>query len=104
MNNDIVFKDGEDAKLFRTDIYRAGNVLRTQIGDLEYAPNFGIDLRYFLESEFAIQNESFKAYTVQRLMESQVNVLNAKSVVEDMFINFDYLIGNDNNTGEGMIA
>lgn len=104
MNADIQFKEGQDAVIVRSDVYRAGNVLRTQIGDLEYAQSFGIDLRYFLESEYAIQNESFKAYTVQRLMESQVNVLNASSVVESMFLNIDYLIGDDSNQSTGLIA
>lgn len=104
MNTDIEFKQGKDLTVLRSDIYRAGNIMRTQLGYLEYAPRVGIDMRYFLESDFAIQNESFKSYTVQRLMESQVNVLNAMTVINDLFQNINYLIGDPNQIGEGLIA
>lgn len=104
MNSDIEFKQGEDLTVLKSDIYRAANIMRTQLGSLEYAPTMGIDMKYFLESDFAIQNESFKAYTVQRLMESQVNVLNAMTVVDNLFENIDYLIGDNNSIGTGLIV
>lgn len=104
MNNDIEFKQGKDLTVLKTDIYRAANILRTQLGSLEYAPTIGIDMKYFLESEFAIQNASFKAYTVQRLMECQVNVLNAFTVIENLFQNIDYLIDDSQKIGTGLIA
>lgn len=103
MNLDIISTDGPDLGLIRSDVSRAGNVLSIQLGDLEYAPSFGVDLRYFLESDFMIQNDSFKAYLVQRLMESQVNVVNALSVFETLFEKITFLIGDDNN-GTGLVG
>jgi len=104
MNNDIEFKQGKDLTVIKSDIYRAANILRTQLRSLEYAPTIGIDMKYFLESEFAIQNESFRAYTVQRLMECQVNVMNAVSTINNLFQNIDYLIDDNNKVGTGLIA
>lgn len=77
--------DGEDLDLRDSVVMKAGNVLSIQLGKLEYAPDFGVDYAYFLEAEFAIQNESFKAYLVQRLAESQVNVEQVRTTVQALF-------------------
>lgn len=99
----MIVKYGQDLSIVASDAPRAGNVLSIQLGDLEYAPTFGIDMRYFLESEFAIQTASFKAYTVQRLMESQVNVVSAISEVQTLFERINYGIGNS-GTGTELIG
>ncbi len=83
---------------------RAGNVLSVQLGELEFAQTFGIDLRYFLESEFRIQTESFQAYCVQRLLESRINVVNVITTVEQLFASFEFGIGSSENNSGGMIA
>lgn len=103
MNKDILVKIGEDLKFINADVTRAGNILSIQLGDLEYAQTTGIDMRYFLESEFAIQNESFKAYCVQRLMESQVNIVNAYSEIDTLFEKMTFVIG-ENNLGAELIS
>lgn len=60
---------------------KAANVLQVQLGDLEYAPDFGIDLDFFLAEDLTFQNESFKAYLVQRLSEHNVNVNAVRDVL-----------------------
>lgn len=99
---DIVeLNDGEDMTVFDSIVSKAANVLSVQIGDLEYAPNFGIDIKYFLESEFQFQNESFKAYCVQRLVEHQVNVVRVSDLIETFSTTFTYVVGDVKNGSNG---
>ncbi len=104
MLKDIVSTtSGQDLGVQQSEAPRAGNILATQLASLEYAPDFGIDLRYFLESEFQIQNASFKAYCVQRLLESRVNVVNVIDTLNTLFSTSSFLIGSSENNGS-MIA
>jgi hypothetical protein len=103
VNYDIVATNGPDLGIARTDVSRAGNVLSVQLASLEYAPNFGIDLKFFLESEYQLQNESFKAYCVERLLAHQVNVVNALEVLRQLDKSFIFDIG-DNDNGTGLIG
>lgn len=103
MNYDITNTEGKDLSIRRTDVCRASNVLAVQLTSLEYAPSFGIDLKFFLTSDFQLQNESFKAYCVQRLLEHQVNIANVTEVIGqlDKFLTFSI---NDNDSGTGLIT
>ncbi len=99
MLKDIVTTSGRDLGIQQTEAPRAGNILATQLGSLEFAPTFGIDLRYFLESEFQIQNTSFKAYCVQRLLESRINVVNVLEEINTLFTTSTFFIGTSVNDG-----
>lgn len=57
-----------------TNVYKAKNILSTQIGKLAYAPEFGIDYDVFFGDDLKIQNETFQSYSISRLSESGVNV------------------------------
>jgi hypothetical protein len=104
MLKDIVSIEGADLGVQQSEAPRAANVLSTQIGDLEYAPTFGIDIRLFLESEFVIQNESFKAYLVQRLLEHQVNVIDVVTTIERVYHDLTFNIGNSSASGGGFVS
>ncbi len=105
MLKDIIsFPTGEDLKIQQTEAPRAGNVLSVQLGDLEFSPSFGIDLRYFLQSEFQIQTESFQSYCVQRLLESRINVVSVINTVQTLFATFNFGIGTSDNNNGSMIA
>ncbi len=72
---DIVSSEtGLDLGVYDTQVQKGGNLLSIQLGDLEYLPEFGIDLRYFLSEDFQIQNESFKAYLIEVLANNGINV------------------------------
>lgn len=103
MIQDISITLGQDLSLVRGDILRAGNVLAVQLGSLEYAQDFGVDLRYFLESEFRIQNASFKAYLVQRLLEHQINIVNVLSTIEPLIERMTFMIG-ESDSGQELIS
>lgn len=66
--------DGLDIGLYDTQTTRAANILSIQLGSLEYLPDFGIDLKYFLREDFSFQNESFKAYLIEVLANNGINV------------------------------
>lgn len=72
-----IFKalNGKDLDIREAESPRAANVISTQLGSLEYAPDFGSDMRYFLQANFQFQLESYKSYVIQRLTYHKINVL-----------------------------
>lgn len=103
MLKDIV-SIGADLGVKQSEAERAGNVLATQIGTLEYAPDFGIDLKFFLESEFSIQNASFKAYLVQRLLEHKINVVSVVDTIEQLYTTYTFGVGSSEQSDGSMIG
>lgn len=103
MLKDITSLDGTDLGVEQNEAPRAANILRTQLGELAYAEDLGVDLRYFLESEFRIQNASFKAYLVQRLLEHKINVVSVVEVVNNLYASYVFDVGSSEK-GEGLIA
>lgn len=71
---DLFFKN-DVLRTSDTLIYKARNILSTQINYLKYAPNFGIDYNLFFDQNFKIQTETFKAYAISRLAENGINPL-----------------------------
>lgn len=76
--------DGRDLGVANSTAPRAANVVSTQLDSLEYAPGFGVDRRFFLESPFRFQTESFKAHVIERLTQAQINVAEVVEVVETL--------------------
>ena len=95
--------DGQDLGLFDTQSARAGNILSIQQGSLEYWPEGGIDLRFFLKDDFKIQNDSFKAYLVERLANFGINVASLIDTVETLYHQYTFNIAPD-ETSTGLIA
>lgn len=92
-----------DIQFFNTNVMRASNILSVQLGDLEYAQDLGIDLRFFLSEDFKFQNESFKAYMVEVLAQRGIDVASVAEIVESLFSKYTFnLTGSDDTTG--MIA
>ncbi len=95
--------DGNDLNVMDSVVAKAGNVVAVQLGSLEYAQEFGVDLRFFLTSELQFQNESFKAYLVQRLTESQVNVSEILQTIESVFEQYTFFVGDTSKSSGGLI-
>jgi hypothetical protein len=98
----IELQDGEDMIMRDSVVAKAGNVLSIQIGSLEYSSEFGVDLNYFMQSDFQFQNESFQAYCVTRLTESQVNVSDVITSVEALLEKYTYFVGEQNQAIGGL--
>jgi hypothetical protein len=99
---DIVSQTG-DIGLFDTQTSRAANILSIQLGSLEYAPDLGIDLKYFLSEDFQFQNESFKSYLIQRLADHAINVASLVDTVETLFRQYTFNLS-PAESGNGMVA
>lgn len=95
---------GLDLGIFDTDVERAKNILSIQIDSLEFIPEFGIDLKYFLSPDFEFQNASFKSYLVQRLATYGVNVTSVLEEVEALSTQLIFNIGSQNNINGGLVA
>jgi hypothetical protein len=81
---DIMFdKEKKDIQIVNTDVYKADNLLKTQVGSLVYAMDFGIDLKYFLNPDFEIENNVFINYLQQRISEFSITIANLERVTEN---------------------
>ena len=80
--------DGLDIGVYDTNTNKAANVLSVQLGALEYAPDLGIDLNYFLSEDFRFQNDSFKSYCVNILAQNGINVTEVLDVTQSLFSDF----------------
>jgi hypothetical protein len=100
---DITSVTEGDIRFFDTQTTRAQNILSVQLGALEYEPEMGIDLAYFLQEEFSFQNESFKSYLIQRLANYSINVASVVEQVEDLFNKYTFNL-TPAETGTSLIA
>lgn len=101
---DVTSFTNGDLRLLEAEAPKAANVLQIQIGALEYLQNFGIDLEFFIDPNFQFQNESFKAYLVQRLAEHNVNVNQVLEVLERFVLHFTFVVGNADRKSGGFIT
>lgn len=90
---------GNDMGFFDTVTVRAANILSVQIGALEYAPDLGIDLRYFLDEQFQFQNESFKAYLIQILSNYSINVTEVVDVLDRLSETYQFSVADVDQVG-----
>jgi hypothetical protein len=93
----------DDLNTFDTQVPRAGNILSIQIGSLEYEPELGIDLRYFLSEDFRFQNESFRSYLIEILANNGINVASVTEEVENLFQQYTFNLTPE-ETGGGLVA
>lgn len=70
---------GSDLVIEDSQVPRAANILSTQLGSLEYAQDFGVDMKYFLQEGIAFQTASYVSYITRILANAGINV---KSIVE----------------------
>ena len=64
-------------------IWKAKNVMKTQIGSVNYLPEFGCDLEfYIINTNYNIQTQAFKNYLTERLIESNIQVATILKVDE----------------------
>jgi hypothetical protein len=95
--------DGRDLAVANSTAPRAGNVLSTQLGSLEYAPDFGVNKRFFLESPFFFQTESYVAHVIERLTQAQINVADLVEATEALKANLNLSVEESGTTDGGLI-
>jgi len=94
---------GTDLGVFDSSVPKAANVLSVQLGNLDYAPDFGVDLRYFLNENFQFQNESFQAYLIKRLAESSIDVASVVTTFEALFHQYTFNLAANKST-DGLVG
>ncbi len=82
---DIGEFSNDDIRIIDSQIPKATNLLSVQLGALEYLPDFGIDLRYFLENPVKFQNQSFRSYLIQALANNGINVASLDTEADALF-------------------
>lgn len=82
---DIYSNGTGDLETFDTQAHQAANILNTQLGSLEYAPDLGIDLEYFLSPDYKFQDASFQSYLVQVLANNGINVATIVATVQNLY-------------------
>lgn len=96
------FIENGEFKTSDTIVFKAKNILETQEGSLNYAPELGIDLKRFLDPDVKIQNRTFEAYSIQKLGEQGVNPIELIVNKETFRQVFEYTVAEADK--EGLIA
>lgn len=93
---------GDDFTMVDTNVKRAENILSVQLASLVYAPEFGIDFKYFIDERFEFQNESFKAYLVRRLSDFGIDVTSVITLVEALYEKYTFNLA-PTEQGDGFV-
>ncbi len=94
---------GGDVRVFDAQTSKGANVLSVQLGHLEYQPDFGVDLDFFIQEDFQFQNDSFKSYLIQRLAESNVNVNQVLDEIDGLMKRLTFVVGDADKLTGGFI-
>lgn len=95
--------EGLDLGIYDTPVPRAANILDVQFGSLEYAQTFGIDLAFFLSSDFKFQNASFKAYCIEVLASWGINVTELTDVVDRLSHQYIFEVSQDETSSTQLV-
>lgn len=100
---DIVEVSSSGMDVYDTQTERAANILSVQLGALEYWPEGGIDLTYFLTESIRFQDDSFKAYLIQILASWGINVTTLTETPDALFSNYMINLSPEENS-TGLVA
>lgn len=89
--------DGQDFGILDTQAPRAANILSVQFGALEYEPELGVDLKFFLSKEYNFENEAFKAYLITTLANRGINVIEVIDQLDTFTQNYTFKIRPEQN-------
>lgn len=99
----VAADDGEDLRTADTDVPRAANYLSVQIGALEYAPEVGIDMAYFIGEQFNFQADSYRSYCIETLAKVGINVSAVLEVINPLFVENKFSLTPNESSG-GLLA
>ena len=78
--------------------------MSVQQGSLEYAQDFGVDLKYFLDNPIEFQTVTFQSYLIQRLSLSMINVTEAIATVQKFISDLKLKVRSNESQNEGMLS
>lgn len=94
----VAADDGKDLEIKNSQVQKAGNILSVQLGSLEYAPDFGVDIAYFLREDLQFQNQSFQSYCVQALTNRGLNVASVLPSVQTLMEKYTFNLTPDESS------
>lgn len=100
---DIVGFGADGLQVYDAQTERAANILSIQLGALEYWPEGGIDLKYFLTEDIEFQDASFQAYIIQILASWGINVASFTNQLDALLNNYLINLSPQENT-TGLVA
>ncbi len=65
------------------DKYKAINLLSVQLQDKNYAPDFGVDLDFFINSDYQISPVTFVTHLMKRLTDHSISVKQVQNQIDD---------------------
>ena len=80
-----------------TAVYKAENLLNTQLGDLYYLPEFGIDLNLIFDQSIEIQAEAFKSYITDVMVINGIDILELQSDIDKFLSTLTIKLGDSSN-------
>ena len=83
ITNDFGADTARDIKFEDTDAYKAKNILDVQLGYLWFAPDFGIDIAYYVLGDLQFQAETFNAYILGELIKRNIDIQRYESEIKD---------------------
>lgn len=84
---------GTDVKLdTKTDKYKAYNLLSVQLAQKNYAPDFGVDLDFFINSDYRISAQSFITHIIKRMTDYSISVTDVTNNLDEFILNAGIII------------
>lgn len=80
-----------------SDIFKANNILTTQIGSLYFLPEFGIDIDLFFSQDYSIQFESFQSYITDKMVQAGINISKINTSIDTFTRGIIMTIGGSKN-------
>jgi len=89
------FEDG--GQILETDVFKAENLLSTNIGSLYFLPLFGISMDLFFDQDYNIQFESFSAYITDTMVNFGIDILSTRKQIDKFISELIMNIGDTKN-------
>lgn len=101
---DIVkIEDGGDLRVADAVSPKAAAIVSVQVGSLEYAPNLGVDKRYFLQEGLEFPLASWKSHVVEQLTKQMVNVFAVRDLERLLDVTHTFEVGDGQDTTGALI-
>lgn len=86
----------DNFEIVDTNLFKARNVLITQLGSLYYQPELGINIEMFITSGIAFQESVFRTHVIEQLIANNVVLSSLEPIAELFETIYDIKIAGDN--------
>lgn len=83
----------EDYNFSDSQIWKANNILITQLGSLHYAQNVGVDIDTYLIGETVLQTETFRTHIIEQLINNNIVISSLDTEISKFVDNYLITVG-----------